>query len=61
MLLRVFHKARYWVLYYFLLYINDIYIFFFIMWMATRKGTIITSLAILLDTAYAFCMFYYYI
>ena len=29
--------------------------------MATRKGIIITCLAILLDTVYAFCIFYYYI
>ena len=29
--------------------------------MATRKGIIITCLAILLDTVYAFCIFLYYI
>ena len=35
--------------------------YFFIRWMATRKGIFNTCLATLLDTVYAFCIFYYYI
>ena len=37
------------------------YFFIIIRWIATRKGIIITCLAILLDTVYAFCIFFYYI
>ena len=42
-------------------YIYKRFFYIIIQWMATRKGIIITCLAILVDTLYAFCIFYYYI